>query len=306
MSSEALLALAGGGALLCAGGDVLVRGSAGAALRWGLPPVVIGVLVMGFGTSLPELLTSVEAARLGAPEIALGNVLGSNTANVLLIVGVAALIMPFAAPWKVFGRDMLWVLGVSVGLAVLLALGALNAWIGVGLLAGLVLYACLALRSGAVDGEQETVHGTVLWQSLALIAAGLAGAIWGAGLFVDGAVALAQTFGVSEAVIGATVVAVGTSLPELACTLAAARRGQSQLALGNVLGSNVFNVLGVLGASALAAPLLATGEALWRDVPVMIAAAFVLAAALFFMGRVGRWAGVAMLAAYAAYIAWMF
>jgi cation:H+ antiporter len=296
-----LVALAAGLVLLILGGDLLVRGALALALRLGLPAAVIGATVMGFGTSAPELAASLEAALSGLPGIALGNVVGSNVANIGLILGAAALLAPAAADRTTLRRDGTAMLLAALACAALALLpGGIGRLAGTGLLAGLALYLWIALRGGKAEAEPAGVAGP-LWRGLAFAAAGLAAVVLGAGWLVEGASALAARAGVSEAVIGLTLVAVGTSLPELAASVAAAARGRGDLALGNVLGSNVFNVLGILGATALIAPL--PGGVLSPLDPAAMVAATVLALALAAAGRLGRGAGVGLLALYVLYVA---
>ena len=294
---------------LLAGGELLVRGAVGVAAHLGLPPMVIGLTLVGFGTSTPELLTSVQAALAGAPGIALGNVVGSNTANVLLILGVAALLMPVAVSPGTFRRD-----GAALAIATALCLaatlsGTIGRLWGAVLLAGLAGFLVVTLRSSRADPDAAPEAlpglGAPLGLGLGLSVAGLAVTILGARLLVDGAVALARDFGVSEALIGVTVVAVGTSLPELATTLVAARRGQNDVAFGNVIGSNIFNVLGILGVTALVSPLAVAPEIAAFDIWVMLAATVALIAVAVTGWRITRAEGAVLLAAYAAYIGWL-
>ena len=300
MIFEALLILLAGGSMLVLGGDFLVRGAVRIAAGFRLPPAVIGVTLMGFGTSMPEMMASVEAALLGSPAIALGNAIGSNTANILLILGASALIAPIAAPWQGVRRDLLWVGGAAAVLVVAMFWGELSRAVGAVFLLCLAAYTWVSLRSPS-DDLPVPVSGS-LAAAVAWAGIGIAGLLWGASLFVGAAVDLARLTGVSEAVIGVSIVAVGTSLPELAASVAAARRGESGLALGNVLGSNVFNILGVLGVAALVSPLVPGPEILGRDLWVMIAATIALFAVIAVMGRIGRGLGMVFLAAYAAYI----
>lgn len=307
MLIEILLPLLFGGALLAGGGEALVSGSAGTARRLGLSPVVIGVLLIGFGTSTPELLTSVEAARLGAPDIALGNVLGSNTCNILLIGGVAALISPMVLRKDAFRFDLWVAVFVALTLGLALVAGPLTPMLGALFLLSLAVYALVALAAGASQGavDQDSGVAPVLWRSLLIALAGLVAALFGARLFVEGAVELARLFNLSEAVIGATVVAVGTSLPELATSVMAARRGQPELAVGNIIGSNIFNVLGVLGATLMVSEIVPAPEALWRDLPAMLAATAGLVAVILIAGCMSRRIGLGLLAGYAGYLALM-
>ena len=297
-----LLVLAGLAALFL-GGEALVRGAVDIARRLALPPLLIGLTVVGFGTSTPELLVSLEAALRGSPDIAVGNVVGSNIANVLLILGLAALVRPIPIRDGGLRRDALAMVAASLALAPAFALGVLGRGAGAALLAGLAAYLVIAWRSSPAEPEiPGAPRPAPLWRALLIAAAGLVGLMLGARLLVAGATAIARDLGIGEAFIGLTIVAVGTSLPELAASLVAALRRQSEIALGNVLGSNVFNALGILGATALVAPIPVAPRFLAFDLPVMIAVAIGLAAALLTRPRIGRIAGGALLALYAAYI----
>ena len=299
-------------ALLFAGGEALVRGASTLARLIGLSPLVIGLTVVGFGTSAPELLVSIDAALAGSPDIALGNVVGSNIANVLLIGGAAALLAPFAGRGAFPARDLITMIGASGLLLGLATTGLLTRPMGTFLLACLVGYlVATALMPGrpATDEEEEApASGSLPVQilvSLGFIAAGLLGLVYGAGWLVDSAVSIARDFGVSEATIGLTIVAVGTSLPELATTLIAARRGQSQIGIGNIIGSNIFNILGILGVTATVAPIPVAAGFVQTDIPLMIAISLVLSVMLLAVRRIGRAHGIAALALYAGYTAWL-
>jgi len=305
--TEILLPLLLGAALLLGGGEALVRGAIAIARRFRLPPAVIGATVMGFGTSTPELLASLDAALRGSAPIAIGNVVGSNSANILLILGLAAVLAPISVERKAVQRDLLWMLAASAALLAVLGLAILGRWAGAGFLALIAIYSVVGLRSGGIEAP-EAVEATPSLSGAsagALTLLGLGAAIWGAALFVDGAVALARLSGLSEAVIGVTVVAIGTSLPEVAASVAAARRGAGALALGNVLGSNIFNIFGVLGATALIVPLAPPAEIMARDLWVMLGASLALAVVVWGPGRLGRGLGLGFLAAFAAYLALM-
>lgn len=296
-----LLILAGLAGLFL-GGEGLVRGASGLAARLGLPPLLIGLTVVGFGTSMPELLVSVDAALKGVPAIAIGNIVGSNIANILLILGVSALLWPMAVAGGL-KRDLAWMLAAGLALVPLFALGTVGRLAGLALLAALAVYLWQAFRNPG-EAEPDPVAPMDLPRAALLIAVGLVGLVVGARLLVDGAVNLARDIGLSEAFIGLSIVAVGTSLPELATSVVAALRRQSALAIGNVVGSNIFNVLGILGATAVIAPIPVENRFLAFDLPVMLAVSAVLAAILWRGGSIGRLAGAGLLAAYGAYL-WM-
>ncbi|WGH80441.1 calcium/sodium antiporter [Jannaschia ovalis] len=291
----------GGLVLLLLGGGWLVTGAVGLALRWGLSPLVIGVTLVGMGTSLPELLTSLRAAQQGAAGLALGNVVGSNTANILLILGLSALLAAVPFPRATMRSDGWPLLAISAAGALWIGLaGGLDRLSGAVFLAVFALWLWQQIRSGGVEmvvGEAPAPLG----RGLALAGLGFAGVLLGAELLVRGAIATARDFGVSEAVIGLTIVAVGTSLPELATSVMAVRKGRGDLALGNVLGSNVFNLLGILGVTALVVPFAAPPRFAALDLPVMVATV-ALMLALAWRGSLGRLAGCAMLAAYGLYL----
>ncbi|MFN3595907.1 MAG: calcium/sodium antiporter [Rubricoccaceae bacterium] len=302
-----LFLIAAGLAVLTAGATMLVRGAASLALRVGLTPLVIGLTVVAFGTSAPELLVSVQAALRGAGGIAVGNVVGSNVANLALILGVAALVRPVPTSRSLLRRDVPLMIGASVVLALMLADKALGRAEGALLLAALFAYIGYSVRAGrretaalALAEDLPPPSGHPLVDGVLLVG-GLAALIGGAHLFVESAVALAQALGVSNAVIGLTVVAVGTSLPELATTLVAAVRGESGIAAGNVVGSNLFNVLGILSVAALARPLTAPGIG-GADLLVMVAVAVAILPLLASGGRLSRLEGGVLLAGYAAYM----
>lgn len=301
--------------LLVAGGDALVRGATGLARALGVSPLLIGLVVVGFGTSMPEMTTSIAASLSDSPDVAVGNVVGSNIANILLILAVTALIAPIAVQSGAFRRD-----GPALALASLAAAGVIAVLpfarlTGLALFAALIAYVVMSYvldrRTGDAgaqlhEGEAAMVTpaGGPLISTLFLLA-GLAGVVGGAALLVDGATTLAAAAGVSEAVIGLTIVAVGTSLPELAASVSAARKGEGDLAFGNVVGSNIFNALGILGVAAVARPFDLAAGAFAIDSLVMLAAAGALIVFAVTGWRIDRREAVILLLAYAAYMAWL-
>lgn len=292
----------GGLAGLFIGGEALVRGAVGIARKLSIPPLLIGLTVVGFGTSTPELLVSVDAALRGVPDIAIGNIVGSNIANILLIIGVSALIWPIRVAGDTLGRDTAVMLAAAVVLIPMFWMGEVGRLAGVFLCGGLVLYLVRAYQYPGQGAEDPEPSGPVsVWPLLAWLGAGLLALMLGARFLVEGAVNIARDAGISEAFIGLTIVAVGTSLPELATSLVAALRRQSEIAIGNVVGSNIFNVLGILGVTALIAPIPVAGRFLTLDLPVMIGVSAVLAV-LLLRPRIGRGAGVALILAYCAYV----
>jgi len=311
---ETAVLLVAGLLLLVVGGEFLVRGAVALARRLGVSPLVIGLTLVGFGTSTPELVTSVQAALVGAPAIAVGNVVGSNIANILLIIGLAALITPIACDPAALRRD-----GTVMAVAALAALGFVL--IGtVGTLGGLLLVCALFVYTGfaywqgrktndpaapMLEAEAEAIGRVPTGLTVAglLCVVGLAGVLLGASLLVQGAVALARTAGISEAVIGVTIVAVGTSLPELVVSVTGALRRQADVAFGNIIGSNIFNILGILGTTALVQPLPVPAEIATLDIWIMLAATAVFLLFAMTGQRVVRWEGAVLFAAYIAYLA---
>ncbi|WP_114965017.1 calcium/sodium antiporter [Alkalilacustris brevis] len=297
------LFLLGGLVALFFGGEALVRGAVGVARRLVIPPLLIGLTVVGFGTSTPELLVSVDAAMRGVPDIAIGNIVGSNIGNIMLIVGLSALVWPVRTLGGTLQRDTGVMMAAALVLIPVFWLGAMGRLSGAVLVAGLIAYLVWAyLKPGAEPAEDDPAPMLPLWQAALWVALGLAALMVGARFLVDGAVNIARGYGVSEAFIGLTIVAVGTSLPELATSLIAAFRRQSEIAIGNIIGSNIFNVLGILGVTALIAPIPVAGRFLIFDLPVMIAASLVLTGLLLLRPRIGRLTGIGLLLAYAAYV----
>ena len=305
MLLDAVLILAGLVGLML-GGDLLVRGAVAVATRAGISPMVIGLTLVGFGTSTPELVTSLQAALAGAPGIAIGNVVGSNIANVLLILGFAAVLAPIHVDRRALGRD-----GAFLTLATLLCIGlALTGTFdrvgGLALLALLGAFLAVTFRSApaAAATASEMPAGSPTTAGLQFLA-GLALTLLGARFLVTGAVGVATTLGVPDVVIGLTIVAVGTSLPELVTSVVAARRGHAEVAFGNVLGSNVFNILGILGITALVSPMPVPPQVMAVDIWVMAATTVLLIATAATGFGVSRREGWGLMALYAAYWGWL-
>jgi cation:H+ antiporter len=307
-----VLTLLAGLALLLAGGEGLVRGSVAVATRLGVSPLIIGLTLVGFGTSTPELVASVEAALIGAPGIAVGNVVGSNIANVLLVIGASAVILPVTASVTALKRDgtvMLLVTGVMVAIVLH---GTLGRWVGLSLVALLLVYTVGSFIKDVRSDNGETMAEELpawrgsLGAALLLTAAGIAAVVVGADLLVRSAVIIAELAGLSEAVIGLTIVAIGTSLPELATSVMAAIRRHGDVALGNILGSNIFNILGIAGVTAVVAPITIPPEIMRLDIWVMAAAAVLLIAFGATARGVGRLEGALLFLAYVAYLAIQF
>lgn len=286
------------------GGEALVRGSVGIARRLAIPPLLIGLTVVGFGTSTPELLVSVQAALRGVPDIAVGNIVGSNIANILLIMGLTSLIWPVRVSGATLRRDTAVMLTSAVILVPIFAtgeIGRLSGGLLVLALAGYLTWAYLK-PSAAVEDDSDTSVSVSMLASALWVLGGLIILIFGARFLVDGSVSIARGFGVSEAFIGLTIVAVGTSLPELATSIIAAFRRQSEIAIGNIVGSNIFNVLGILGVTALIRPVPVADRFLTFDLPIMIATSLALTALLLTRPVIGRPIGLVMFAAYVAYV----
>lgn len=305
-----LLMVAAGLILLFGGGEALVKGSVSLAQRFGLSALLVSLVIVGFGTSAPELLVSVQAALSGSPDIAIGNVLGSNIANILLIAGTAAVLFPLVLTGPGTRRSATMMVVASLGVAAILFTGTISRLAGLIMFVALVAYLTAAYLSDRKSAEPAapvdlpTEAEKPLGLPFALLASlgGIALLVAGAWLLVEGATALAEAWGVSEAVIGLTVVAVGTSLPELATTISASRRGASEVVVGNVVGSNIFNLLAILGITAMITPIPVARQFAVVDGPLMAGVALVAALALFAMKRAGRLAGAGLLAAYAAFI----
>ena len=296
-------------ALLVGGGELLVRGATALALRFRVSPAVVGLTVVAAGTSMPELVVSVGAALRGVPDMAVGNVVGSNIYNVLLILGLAALVRPLTTTWTTVRLE--WpVMAVAAWTMHLLARdGSLDRLEGAYLLAGLIAFLAWTVqmaRNAVPAAERETLEGvaearsgstTASWaRSIAGVVGGVALLGLGASLLVDGATSLAVGFGVSERVIGLTVVALGTSLPELITSVLAAWRGQAGIAVGNVVGSNIFNILGILAATALVLPVPVNAATLELDNWVMLGATLLLLPLMWTGFRIERWEGGLLLA----------
>lgn len=300
--------------LLLGGAEFLVRGAVQVASKLGLSTLLIGMTVVAFGTSAPEYVVSLNAALNGAPGIALGNVVGSNIANILLILGATTLLSPIVVDTRAVIRDGLMVTGAAVLFTWLCLTGSIGQVAGGFMVFALVFYFYRSYlrerRNGAASAhlhereaeEFQDVKMSPLWAWLSLIS-GLIALSFGADQLVAGGSSIARDFGVSEEVIGLTLIAFGTSLPELAASAVAARRGHTDVAIGNVIGSNLFNTLGVVGGVAIFVPLSVPAQLGRFDLWVMMAATLVILAYLAIGARIGRREGVIFLTAYALYIA---
>jgi cation:H+ antiporter len=305
-----VLWLLGGLIGLVAGAELLVRGASRIAMEFRIPPLIVGLTVVAFGTSAPELAVSTNAALAGSADIAIGNVVGSNIFNVLVILGLSALIKPLVVAPGLGRIDVPVMIGSSITLLIMAWDGRLDRLEGVLLLMGMAAYMAYLIAGGrrAVTGgpgaarpERRGIRGRVL--DAALIAVGLVLLVLGSGWVVDGAQGIAARMGVSELIIGVTIVAAGTSLPELTTSLVATLRGQRDIAIGNVVGSNIFNILAILGIAATLTPagLEATATLATFDLPVMTAVAIICLPVFISGARIARWEGLTLLVFYVAY-----
>ncbi len=315
------LQILAGFVLLVFGGDTLVRGAVNVAKRLGVSPLLIGLTLVGFGTSTPELVTSLKAALDGAPDIAVGNVVGSNICNILLILGITAAIYPVACDPRALRRDGTVVMATAVlGAAVFVLFGEVGRITGAAFLGALAFYIIQTYRAESATPqdpsaqmhahEMDIVEGDTsstrpLWFHAAVAVFGIVLTILGAKFLVEGSVALARNFGVSEAVIGLTLVAVGTSLPELVTAAAAAWRKQSDIVLGNILGSNIFNILFILGTTALVKPIPVATSIVRVDIWIMLAVSALFLVFARTGHRIARAEGIVFLALYAAYMLYL-
>jgi len=311
-----LLLISLGFGLLVVGGEILVRGAVGLAERLRLSTFVISAVIIGFGSSMPELVTSIEAGLLGSPGIALGNIVGSNIINILVVIGIAALITPVALTGQYVRLDTIIVCAITAAFVALCAVLELSPAIGAVLLAALTAYLIYSVRrefdTGAQEAGAETsetstdlsvpVLGNGWVAGTASVLVGLLLLIAGGHLVVGAAITLAKLVGMNEAIIGLTVVAFGTSLPEIVTAVIAAIRRHADVALGNVLGSCVFNLLAIGGTIAIVSPTGMPDELARFDTIVMLAAAFTLLLTVFLVRRINRPIGALFLGGYAAYL----
>lgn len=302
---------------LTAGGEALIRGALAAAKHLRVSPLLTGLVIVGFGTSAPELVVSIDAAISHRPDIAVGNVIGSNIANILLILGICALIAPLAVRPLALRRDAVTVVAASILVLILIGGSALTRGDAAVLLLAFAAYFYWVYRTerfhGAASAEVHVAEGeevsavpkSVIWIALAILL-GLVLLIGGSRVLLTGAVGLASYFGASQAVIGLTLVAVGTSLPELSVSVIAALRRHADVAVGNILGSNIFNLLGILGLSALMQPLPIHRRILQFDQWVLLGTSLVLLLFLYTGKRLSRAEGAVLLAGYGIYLGFSF
>ncbi|WP_058554733.1 calcium/sodium antiporter [Thiohalocapsa sp. ML1] len=314
----ATLAILAGFALLVWSADRFVDGAAATAGHMGMPSLLIGMVIVGFGTSAPEMVVSAMAALDGKPDLALGNALGSNIVNTGLILGITALVAPIAVHSKIIRRELPLLFGIGLLSGLLFWGGSLTRAEALLLLAGFfgligwTVFAALRGRGDALEAETEqelAAHPMTLKAAMVWLAVGLVLLVVSSRVLVWGAVSVAEALGVSDLIIGLTIVALGTSLPELAASVMAARKGEHDIAIGNVVGSNMFNLLAVVGIAGVIAPMPTLApELLTRDWPVMMAMTgllFVTAYGFRGPGRINRLEGALLLSAYVAYTAWL-
>jgi cation:H+ antiporter len=307
----------GGFVLLFGGAEWLVRGALAISRKFKISPLLIGMTVVAFCTSAPELVVSLGAAIEGRSDIAIGNIVGSNTFNILGVLGTAALIAPMVVKPRELRRDTATMVAAALALTIMAQFGILTRFMGLLLFTGIVAYVWLSYRyerrnpkSPSADlhteEAEEIPSSKSLWVGIGLVSAGLACLVVGSRLLIIGATDIALTLGISEAVIGLTLVAIGTSLPELATSIVAAFRRHSDVAVGNVVGSNIFNILGILGISSLIRPIDVAAQMARVDVWVMLAVTVGLVPFLLIKGRIGRITGAAFLAIYVTYAVLLF
>ena len=308
-----LVTIIAGFALLVWGADRFVMGAAGTARNLGVSPLIIGLTIVGFGTSAPEILVSVMAALQGNPGLAIGNAIGSNITNIALILGTTALVAPLSIHSGIVKRELPILIGTTLVAFVLLSDGTLGRMDGLVLLIGLMIMLSSVIYIGisgrdkdpvVAEYEAEIPTDLSLAQSLMWLIIGLVVLVGSSRMLVWGAVGVAEHFGISDLIIGLTIVALGTSLPELAASIASVLKNEHDIAIGNVIGSNMFNILAVLGIPGIISPGPVDPAAVSRDMPVMIGltvALFVMAYGFRGLGRINRFEALLLLAAYAGY-----
>ncbi|MCB9169924.1 MAG: sodium:calcium antiporter [Flavobacteriales bacterium] len=293
--------------VLVVGAELLLRGAVNIAFRAHISPLVVGLTVVSIGTSAPELVVSLSAAFQGSPSIAMGNVIGSNIANVALILGLCVLVFPIVPDRDAHRIHWPVMMSATVLLIILVQNDVIGSAEGLCMLLALVAYVLWMVRRSRRErraGASTDVKGP-LWRDLLFLGAGVVGLTKGGAWFVQGATDLARQMGISEQLIGLTIVALGTSMPELVASLMAAFKKQPDIGLGNIIGSNIFNLLGILGATALVRPLHADHLAFRPDLLVMLGTGLLLYPFARFFRRIGRWQGLVLLASYAGYMVYL-
>ena len=308
------LYIIGGSVGLFIGAEGLVRGASSLAIRLGISPLVVGLTVVAFATSSPEMVVSIKAAIEGNPGIVVGNVVGSNICNIALILGVAAMISPMSVKSQVIKREIPIMIIVSLILLLILLDDTITRVEGVFLVIGIITYIILGYKYSIKEKDNKEVIKEFeefipkspykVWQSLILMMVGLGLLVFGSNLFVDGAVAVAENLGVSQAVIGLTVVALGTSLPELTTSIVASFKNENDIAIGNAVGSNVFNILSILGVSSLVRPIVDTGVTM-VDLSIMMFFAILILPLSRSKFTLRRWEGALLFCGYVAYMIYL-
>lgn len=294
--------------ILIWGAEILVRGASGLAASFGISKVVIGLTVVSFGTSAPEMAVSLRSGFQGQTDLLLGNVLGSNIANILLILGATALVAPLRVDAKLIRADVPLMIAMTIGVFLMVLDGVLARWESMVLALVLVGYGWFLSRENRTEvPETKGEAATPKWRLVLYLLGGLVSLVLGARWLVDSAVVFATAFGVSELIIGLTVVAIGTSLPELATSIVAAMRGERDIAVGNVVGSNIMNLLAVLGVTGAIIPadIPVSEQALFFDFPVMLAASIACFPIFFSRNRIRRWEGAIFLAYFILYLTYL-
>ena len=302
-----LLALFSGVALLVVGGEGLVSGASKFALRHGMKPMVVGLTIVAFGTSTPELFVSINAALHDHVDIMIGNVIGSNIANIGLVLAFSAIIWPLTVKPENIRRELFLVLGASLLVLLITYSGYFSRVFGLLFIGSLIVYTIYVHRINKGGDYGDSIVDELLDREsnlkiVGLQIVGLILLVFGSNLFIDGAVDVARHLGVTELVVGLSVAAIGTSLPELASSLAAVRRRESDILVGNIIGSNMFNLLMVMGGTAMVRPFSINGGLLIRDLPIMIGFTAFLVPVIYLRGRVDRLTGLVMLVAYGSYL----
>ncbi len=302
----AVLAVVGGLVMLVSGGELLVSGAVKLAEKLGMSSLLIGLTVVAFGTSIPELFVSLSAVSQDHGDIMLGNVVGSNIANIGLVLGFCALLSPLNVHFKKISLELYLLVIASFAVIGIGLIGIFNRLYGIIFFGVLLLYTWQAYRIGGNNQKTQEKHGNAKGSSyffvVSLCVIGLVILALGSNLFIDGAIDLARLFGISDLVIGLTMAAVGTSLPELASSISALRRNEGDLLVGNVIGSNLFNLMMVLGTCAIFHPFALPGQTLIRDLPIMIFFSAMLIPVIYFRHGVNRLHGGVLLLAYCAYM----
>ena len=306
-----LLGIPLGIVMLYFGSDWLVKGAKNLALRLGVAPFVVGLTVVAFGSSAPEMVTSVVSAN--TPAIILGNVLGSNIVNIGIAIALAAIVCPLAAKYDTMRMEVAMMIITSFAVFILVALNILSLWVGIGLIAALIIFLYVIYRAKKDNTEGQEAYTSEVEEGstqgypilIALIAVGLILLYFGARFFVDGAVELAHMIGISDLLVGLIIVAIGTSLPEICICLIAASRGENDLAVANIVGSNIFNACAVLGVGAVVAKIPVSESVLYFHIPVMILISLCMFAMIKWKNQISRPSAFVLLGIYVAYLAIM-